>query len=189
MSKSSYDDVQKKKRELIKAKAKVCESSINSSHSGGHELNKGVVEKFELLLQNQLSPRSSKQLRSSNFAAEGSKCGSKDEHGIGGTEINNFTNNGGLIASFGSKDNPVRDDSGISDDTIGFCNAWAVGQDGSRIAKKVWDLGKSIGVTHKGNQETIVDKLIEMEARDKEAVSGYKQSRSTKGCQTVLQLC
>lgn len=65
----------------------------------------------------------------------------------------------------------------ISDDQIVYCNNLAIQRLSREAASKSWELGKKIGVTFIGDENEIIDKIVEMENRDREVISlkGVKQ--------------
>lgn len=62
------------------------------------------------------------------------------------------------------------------DADIRSCNSHLHGHLAGRIASKVWDIGKAIGVSDTGNKSTIIEKLVDMEIRDREAAGNDRAS-------------
>lgn len=54
-----------------------------------------------------------------------------------------------------------------------------------RVAMKVWDIGNSIDVVDRGNQSSIIVKLVEMELRDTEAASNAQTANASDGIDLV----
>lgn len=55
----------------------------------------------------------------------------------------------------------------ISDSAILNCNRLVIEKNNFESAKKIWELGKEIGITYGGNENELIAKLVEMETRDK----------------------
>lgn len=106
-------------------------------------------------------------------------------HSISGL-IRRKTGSIGLICSKGSHSS-IRmlpeGDQGLSDQDsdIRKCNSRLLGQSASRVATKVWEIGKSIGVNERGNQEVIIGKLADMETRDREAAGNVQNNDASFG--------
>lgn len=62
------------------------------------------------------------------------------------------------------------------DADIRNCNNRLLGNSAGRITSKVWNIGKSLGVIDKGNQSSIIEKPVDMENRDREAVGNMQAS-------------
>lgn len=59
----------------------------------------------------------------------------------------------------------------IPDNSIKNCNRLILESLSMDSARKCWELGKMVGVNYEGNEEAVIQKILEMEERDRKIIS------------------